>query len=210
MKLPMSMDDFHRVPRHPDWKWEYWDGAAQLSYRPRTIELTLDTAAAVRVTRQHDVRLVDTTRDQERLRTFLADVWRTEDPCRTFDEQTTDEWLRYGLDTSFTRLDEPAGILVEAGAELVGAVVTERPYPRDEIQVLCLGWLTVRSGYRCDGVATAMLAAVVEVLRTAGVQQLRSGVSVGNRPSLYWHWRNGFQAVSDPMAGASPAARHRR
>lgn len=209
MQIPMSFEHYERIPRHPDWKWEYWDGAAQLSYRPSALCLRREVALPVEGARRHDVRLVDVARDGERLRVFLAELWRAEDPCRTFDDELAADWLRDGLESSFARLAEPAGALAEEGGEIVGVVLLERPYRGDEVPAPHLSWLSVRSGYRCDGVGTDLLAAITESLRRSGMEQLHSSVSAGNRASLSWHWRTGFQAVSDPLAAFGPHARRR-
>lgn len=85
----------------------------------------------------------------------------------------------------------------------------ERPYRDDEMSAPYLSWLSVRAGYRCDGVGTELLAAVIEALCGSGVKQLASSVSPGNRASLFWHWRNGFRVGSDPLAAMGPPAGRR-
>lgn len=136
---------------------------------------------------------------------FLAGFWRTEDPYRSVEEPG--EWLDEGLETSFGRLAEPGGAVAEEDGEIIGAVLVERPH-RDE-SAPCLTWLSVRPGFRCDGVATALLATVVAALDAAGAPHLDSHASPGNRASIAWHWRNGFAAQPDPFAQYSWDARRR-
>ncbi|MGI9001647.1 MAG: GNAT family N-acetyltransferase [Pseudonocardia sp.] len=209
MQIPMSFEHYERIPRHPDWKWEYWDGAAHLSYRPFAMCLRREVHEPVGGSRRHAVRLIDPGRDEARLRTFLSEFWRAEDPGRTFEEEDAISWLRDGLDRSFARLAEPAGALAEEDGELIGAVLLEPPHRDDEVAAPQLSWLSVRAGFRCDGVGTDLLAALVEALRASGAEHLASAASPGNRASLAWHWRNGFQIVSDPLARFGWAARRR-
>jgi ribosomal protein S18 acetylase RimI-like enzyme len=203
MDIPMPFDRWERIPRHPDWKYEYADGAAQLSYRPKPLFLRRGTGAPVQVGRSHDVRLLHGPDD--RVREFLAGFWRVEDPFRTIEDP--DKWIDKELERSFGRLAEPGGAVAEEDGEMVGAVLVERPH-RDDTWP-CLTWLAVRRGFRCDGVATALLAAVATALDGAGVAQLDSHASPGNRASIAWHWRSGFAALPDPYAAYSSDSRHR-
>lgn len=203
VRIPLSFEDHERIPRHPDWRWEYWDGAAQISYRPRPICVRRWNGLPVVRRGRHDVRLVHGADDLARA--FLAEFWRAEDPCRTFEQETAIEWLRACLDDSFARLAEPAGAVADVSGQVVGVVLLERPHRNEAAPFL--SWLSVRPGYRCDGVGTALLAAIVDALNAGGVQWLDSGASPANRASLVWHWRNGFQALPDPGARFGPHAR---
>ncbi len=195
MQIPMSFEHFQRMPRHPDWKYEYADGALWLSHRPRLISLERDLSAP-QATR-HDARPI-TPADLPRLRAFLAETWRTEEPYSVFDDAIARESLGAGLDDSFGRLAEPAGALVEGDGEVIGATLLE--HLRDDADAPCLTWLSVRWGHRCDGVATALLAAVVDGLRRTGADRLASFASAGNPASIAWHWRSGFRALPKPIA----------
>lgn len=201
MEIPMSFDRWERMPRHPDWKYEYFDGAAQLSYRPKPLHVRRPTDMPVILTREHDVRLLHAPDDG--VRAFLAELWRAEDPFRMVDDPG--EWVDEHLARSLGRLAEPVGAVAVEGGEIIGAVLVEQPH-RDETAPN-LTWLSVRSGFRCDGVGTALLAATVPALRAADVPDLDSHASVGDRASVAWHWRNGFAALPDPMAGYSWDAR---
>lgn len=202
----MPFGDWERIPRHPDWKYEYWDGAAQLSFRPRGLHVRRATAHPLNSER-HTGRLFDASRDTAAVRAFLREVWSAEDPCVTFDDQTAQRWLSDTLDESFRRLTATGGAIVEEDAAITGTLLVERPH-RDA-DAPWLTWLSVRSGHRCDGVATALLATVLPALHAVGVTQVDSFVSPANRASVSWHWRHGFELVADPTAGFRPHARRR-
>ena len=192
MDVPMSFDRWERIPRHPDWKYEYFDGAAQLSYRPKPLHVRRTTSEPVSRDGRHMVRLLHGPDDA--VRAFLREFWHAHDPYRCVPDPA--EWLDEDLDGSFARLAEPGGAIAEENGEIIGAVLVEQPH-RDETAPY-LAWLSVRPGFRCDGVGTAMLAAIVPALADAGVEYLDSGASVANRASIAWHWRNGFSALPDP------------
>jgi L-amino acid N-acyltransferase YncA len=147
-----------------------------------------------------------TAADLPQLRAFLAETWRTEEPYSVFDDATTRESLDAGLDDSFGRLAEPAGALVEDDGELIGATLVE--HLREDADAPCLTWLSVRWGHRCDGVATALLAALVDGLRRTEAERLASFASAGNPASIAWHWRSGFRALPDPIARFRAGSHH--
>lgn len=196
----MSIEQFHRFPRHPDWKHEYWDGALQLSYRPKPIELVREVAPPVRPWRDHTVRLIGDVP-----RAFLAETWSREEPYRVV--PAAEGWLHAELDRSARRLVGPRGAVVEEEGAVIGAVLVERPFRDVDDPVLT--WLAVRSGFRCDGVATSLLAAILDALRAGGVARLASGASAANRASVAWHWRHGFRPLPNPTAPYGVHARCR-
>jgi L-amino acid N-acyltransferase YncA len=65
-----------------------------------------------------------------------------------------------------------------------------------------LAWLTVRHDARERGLATALLRVIVETLSASGVEELASGTSAANVPSLRWHLTHGFQLAPDPLREA--------
>jgi GNAT superfamily N-acetyltransferase len=152
-----------------------------------------------------NARLLHLERDSARLREFLGEIWAREDPYRVFDSPM--EWLASDLDRSLGRLAEPTGAIAEEDGRVVGAVLLERPFDDGDAPVL--SWLSVRWGYRCDGVGSALLAAIVEELGRTGTSHVASAASPGNTASLYWHWRNGFHARPDPVARFGWGARRR-
>jgi ribosomal protein S18 acetylase RimI-like enzyme len=198
----MSAEDFHRFPRHPDWKHEYWDGVLHLTYRQRVLRLVRDVAAPVVVRRRHAVRLVD-----ELPAAFLADVWREEEPVSVLAAELREPWLERELADSAGRLLDNGVAVAEEDGELIGAVAVEQPSEHDPGPVLT--WLSVRRGYRHDGVATALLDAVLASLRASGVEHLTSGAAAGNPASVAWHWRNGFTLIPDPLVRHALHARRR-
>ena len=44
LQLPLTIEQFHRLPRNPAFKYEYLDGTAYLSPRPKYFHAMLDLA----------------------------------------------------------------------------------------------------------------------------------------------------------------------
>lgn len=209
--IPMEFERFARIPRHPDWRWEYWDDALHLSHRPQSLDLVRPTDVAVEAVEPHDVRELDPAADRGAVEAFLRAFWLEEEPYAVYEPEDGARYLDDALARSFERLAVPAGAVAVHGEEVIGVVLLERPYGHEEPAAPRLTWLSVRFGHRVNGIGRALLAVVVARLRAEGVPVLASGASPANRASLLWHWRNGFSARSDPLArmrhGAAPPSR---
>jgi GNAT superfamily N-acetyltransferase len=190
-----------RLPRHPDWKYEMVKGEALLSSRPRPLRFCRPTNLAVGAVTLNgaEVRMIDPRRDRSEIAELLMDVWVEEDPYRSLEDPET--LLATEIERS---LDDPPDLGVIAIDEQgVCAVVL---VPTDAAGAAASGpmlmWLTVRRDARDRGLATALLRVVVQTLSARGVDELASGTSAANIPSLRWHLTRGFQLAPDPMREA--------
>jgi GNAT superfamily N-acetyltransferase len=195
MRFPISPDLLHRLPRHPDWKYEMVEGKeAWLSSRPRPLLLRRSTSLEVPAVTLSgvEVRTFDARRDRSEVAKLLMDVWVEEDPYRSLEDPKT--LLQAEIQHS---LENPGLDVIATDAQGVCAVVlvpsTTAP---------ALGWLTVRRDARERGLATALLDVVVQTLSARGVEELASGTSAANVPSLRWHLTRGFQLAPSPLRGA--------
>lgn len=202
MEFPLAGETFRRLPKHPDWRWEYWDGAAHLSHRPRPLGLVRPTATPVEVATGHPVRDLRPAQDRHALEDLLWAVWRPDDLYRLAGENEARDLLRQDLDRTLAQGQQPPGVVVAAGEGLAGALLLLPGIPDDQPT---LTWLSVRGDHRMTGMATAMLAAVVTSLRSAGHDEVFSAVSPANAASLRWHWSRGFTPL--PLRPWERAAR---
>jgi GNAT superfamily N-acetyltransferase len=211
MHAPMSWEVFQRIPRHPDWRWEYWDGEVHLSHRPRPLELVRTTAEAVGPADDRPVAYVTPTSSRDELTAFLWDVWQHEDPYRTYDIDEARRLLEDEVARYETTLADPAGVVMRHDDALIGALLL---YDWDGDGAV-MAWLSVHAEHRLTGVATTLLGAALAGLREAGSTHLRSFVSPANLPSVRWHWRRRFAPVAHAdavyrlqarLAGSSPSA----
>lgn len=198
MHVPFPWEALDRLPRHPDWKYEYWDGELHLSHRPWPIEVRRPVGEPVALPpRAPPVRLLRPDEDEVPLRSFLRDIWWDEPPYVTYDE----ELRRRVLDDEVRRARWPAadapGAVAEVDGELVGALLTTSRGRDDD--TLILSWLTVAFEHRECGAATAMLAVLLSELGRLGEEQVGSAFSIANEPSLRWHLRQGFRIVPDHL-----------
>jgi GNAT superfamily N-acetyltransferase len=219
VQFAVDVDAFRALPRHPDWAYEYLDGRARLYYRPRPLELVRDLSPVPARRPEGDAGpdgpqglVVEpaSTGDRDDLVVLVESVWDDLDPYRT-QRATPDAGPDDRAAARFARTLEGAddpwdpGVLVartDAGAGPVAGVVAVnawRPVDDPELPAEpCITWLTVEPRWRMAGVATALLAATVEVAIQTGAGELHSAVSGANIPSVSWHWVNGFHPLARP------------
>jgi GNAT superfamily N-acetyltransferase len=196
LKFPMGPDAMHRLPRHPDWKYEMVRGEAWLSHRARPLSFLRSTSVAVEAAKHSDtqIRMIDPRGDRAQMIDLITTVWAQEDPYRSLEDPNT--LLRAEIERS---LNTPSLGVVVADAQTIYAAAL---VPCASANAPTLTWLTVRREARDQGLATSLLRVIVETLLTRGVQQLASGASAANVPSLRWHLSRGFQLAPDPLRDA--------
>jgi GNAT superfamily N-acetyltransferase len=220
IRLPLSVEQFHQLPQNPAYKYEYLDGVAYLSPRPRHYHGLLDLAP----------REVDPTvplspirpEDFTELETVFAAAFSLVQPFASLDQATRREAARQCLDKTRSGGDgpwiEPASFVALSRDQMVGAVFVtllppgdgsdwesyywrEQP-PADAITQRLgrphLTWIFVEPFHAGEGVGTALLAAAVNALLPLGFTELCTTFLVGNEVSALWHWRNGFRLVPYP------------
>ncbi len=194
MRFPLAPDLLHRLPRHPDWKYEMVEGEAWLSSRPRPLLLCRPTSLAVPAMTLSgiEVRTIDARCDRSEIAKLLMDVWGDEDPYRSLEdpEATLQAQIQRSLE------DPGLGVIaIDAQGVCAAVLVPSMTAP-------ALMWLTVRRDARERGLATALLRVVVQTLSARGQDELASAASAANTASLRWHLTRGFQLAPDPLREA--------
>jgi GNAT superfamily N-acetyltransferase len=197
VQFAVDSDVFRALPRHPDWSYDWLDGQARLSYRPRPLPLVRGLGRVPRRPTRVSIEPAE-DRDRRDLLALVAGVWGALDPFRAGSLAAAPRFAR-----TLDGRDDPwdPGVLVARPADgspsqAVGLVALNawRPAgaPATALAEPGLCWLTVAPGWRHEGVATALLAAAVEAARHTGAGELHSAVSVANTAAVAWHWVNGF------------------
>ncbi|MBY0227960.1 MAG: GNAT family N-acetyltransferase [Gemmataceae bacterium] len=223
VRLAIPFDDFLRLPRHPAYKYEYFQGKAWLSPRPRYYHARLDLASyAPREPASCRLRPLDDA-DWPVLPPLFAAAFERQTPfCGGSDEERLEasrealELTRAGEDGPLLR---PACLVAEdeqgrrLGALLVTLVPPGDPEsweafrwptpPSDEAVRNLEGkahltWVFVSRAVAGHGLGTALLAGAVPLLRSLGFAELFSTFLLGNESSMLWHWRQGFDLLAYP------------
>jgi GNAT superfamily N-acetyltransferase len=227
LRLPLTWEQFARLPRNPAYKYEYLDGQAVLSPRTRFYHARLDLAAHARrgAPDLPDGLALRPARAEglASLAGLFAAAFDRLQPFGSLDEAGQLRAAQGCLERTRTGGDGPwveaAGFTAEdRGGNAVGAcLITLLPQgdPRDyetyywreppppdcvarRLGQPHLTWIFVAPLAAGEGLGTALLAASARALRRLGFGHLLSTFLLGNESSMLWHWRNGFELLAYP------------
>lgn len=235
VRLNITIDEFHRLPRNPAYKYEYFDGRAVLSPRPKLFACARDLSPVPSDPYEPVTVRPLPAADARDLAGLFAFALRSTQPFASLGKDDARRAADATLDRTLTGEDGPP---VEAAwfradgdrreGTVGGALVTlapvetltrpfagvwKAPPPADAVEkrlgVPHLTWVFVNPWVARRGVGTALLAAVVEALRGLGFDALASTFALDNPPSALWHWRNGFRLLPQMSAMWAEARRER-
>jgi len=228
LKLPLTLDEFHRLPRNPAFKYEFIQGQVYLTPRPKhyhaLLELRPDALPALEGAESGIIlRRIEPT-DTGDLERLFAAAFHRQQPFASLEDVTLREAAHTCLERTCTGGDGPwieqASFLAvsEGRKPPVGAIFItllpegdpcdfdsycwNSPPPANCIALRQgrphLTWIFVGPLHASRGIGTALLAAAVGELLGLGFTQLASTFLLGNESSMLWHWRHGFQLLSYP------------
>jgi GNAT superfamily N-acetyltransferase len=225
LKLTLTLEQFHQLPRNAAYKYEYLDGQAWLTPRPKHFHAVLDLQTAAGEETQ-DIHLRPLrVADLADLEPVFARAFHQVQPFGSLDDRVrklaAHKCLEKTLEGGDGPLVEQASFVAVPGEESrAGAILVtllpegdplddnsyywNQPPPADYVQQHRgrphLTWIFVDPEYRRQGVATALLKAARRELLGLGYTQMLSTFLCGNDASTLWHWRRGFQLLSDPWS----------
>nr|AEH26476.1 acetyltransferase [uncultured Acidobacteria bacterium A2] len=225
LELALTWEQFARLPRNAAYRYEFLEGQAYLTPRPKHYHARLELAArkveAPAGCADVVVRPVGAGEPAALVPLFAA-AFSTMQPFGSLDESTRRDAARTVLER--TRLGGdgpwivPASFVAERAGDPVGAILItllpggnpeehdcyywHEPPPGDVLErrlgIPHLTWIFVAPLSAGRGVGTLLLGHVANRLLELGYRQLLSTFLLGNDSSMLWHWRNGFQLLSYP------------
>jgi hypothetical protein len=222
LQLPLTIEQFDQLPRHPAYKYEYISGQAWLTPRPKHYHAMLDLQQ-VELADDVPLRRLESS-DWDDLASLFSSAFRGIQPFGSLGDDARRDAARKSLERTRTGGDgpliEPASFVAldREDRELIGAILITllpdtdptgwdafhwpEPPPADCIELRLgrphLTWIFVSPWVRGEGAGTALLAAAVRELITLGHKQLATTFLDGNESSMLWHWRNGFRLLAHP------------
>jgi predicted GNAT family acetyltransferase len=229
VRLKITIDEFHRLPRTLGYKHEYYGGQCVLTPRPKNCYAVLNLA-------EFKPPPPMSAREEVAVRPPRDSDWEALGKCcgfafhriPPFDSLNADEKRQAGRDCmEHTRnggdgplIAEASMVAVDEKDEPLGAlliVVKPAKYsadpwhhdwrgtpPADAVASgggqAHLDWVFVSHWHVGRGVASSMLAASIPKLREMNYESLTSTFMLGNGESMAWHWRNGFVLLPNPAS----------
>jgi hypothetical protein len=230
IELPLTFEEFRRLPTNPAYKYEYFGGKAWLSPRPKSCHALLELRP------REEIGTVDAREpirirplgaaDWEALGAVFAGAFHRVQPFASLGETDRLDAARQCL--GHTReggdgpLIEPACSVAVAREDdaVRGAILVtlmpdldpstsfdlrwREPPPPDwrerRLGRPHLTWIFVGPWSAEQGVGSALLAAATDALLALGYRELASTFLLGNNSSALWHWRNGFRLAGRPYS----------
>lgn len=213
--LDISHEEFQRLPRNLAYKYEYFDGHALLTPRPKIQFARLELPHSLKLTADLErdsvsptVRALDAT-DWRELRHAFAFAFERMPPFGTLPRErrlpAAEDALRETRDGLHGEVVENASCVALDGDARAGACIITLPtmaswQPQEMSGQPHLSWIFVSPMAWRQGVASALLSHAAKQLEALGHCGLYSTLLVGNAPSTFWHWRMGFCLLEDPLS----------
>jgi GNAT superfamily N-acetyltransferase len=220
IKLPLTVEQFEKLPRNSAYRYEYTDGCGHVIPRARHYHALLDlqpmpVTGSVSIERLPAANVLG-------LVPLFAEAFQSIQPYGSLDEATRLKAAREALERTLTGGDGPwierASFIARHDKETIGAILItllpdgdpcewssyywSTPPPLESIELRLgrphLTWIFVAPLLAGRNVGTALLARAVQELRALGFSDLLSTFMIGNDSSLLWHWRNGFRLLAYP------------
>jgi GNAT superfamily N-acetyltransferase len=227
LHLPMAVEQFHALPRNPAYKYEYLDGQAWLTPKPRTfnalLDLKLRPAPDAVEGSGHALSIRPlAAADWNVLPRLFASAFEAIPPfiCLNAHDrlQAASEAIHQTKSGGDGPVIEPACFVAEDEERVVGAILVtliprrkegewwdgtwlEEPKTEDARHLLgCphLTWVFVAPRYAHRGLGSTLLAHSINALVTLEYNELASTFLFGNESTMLWHWRNGFRVLPHP------------
>jgi len=206
--VPMTMEEFHRLPRKLGWKYEYWEKCAHISPAHHVVTTTIEITQRT-INSPYKLRPVETG-DEPRLVSLYFDAFKdTIDFCDWKPSKiktSAEEDIRgfytgkrgKPLPTSRVAVDEHAGSSVIGAVLIVERNGDEHDFPPGGGGTLpFMDILFIAPRRQRRGVAAALVSTAMDELYRSGHKRLKSHYHLGNEASRYWHRRFGFKDVVD-------------
>lgn len=226
LRLNLTPEQFHRLPRHTAYRYELLDGEVYISPRPRWYHALLDLATEssfkeLELPKSVRLRPLQPT-DWSAFPPVFSSAFHSVQPFASLNDDERLTAAQTALNQTRTDGDGP---LIESACHvafdeernrIVGAtLITLIPLvdlsdfdrtarweqsPETSQGRPHLTWTFVSAMEAGHGIGTALLAATVRVLHDKGFIDLASTFLEGNESSTLWHWRNGFRLLAHPCS----------
>lgn len=195
-QIVMSWEEYELMPWQLGWKHEYFNGMAYLSPRQQSVLTVIEIAPRNDTPKSFMIRSVVPT-DAPELKRLFFEVFHDSVEYCNYEEQDIQESAQSCIDKYFGAVKgEPSKVscvAISPEEELIGtALVIEQPGRHPYLRLL-----GVAPPWQRRGVATGLMATILNQLVDTPFTQLESRYFLANEASRNWHHRFGFQDQLD-------------
>lgn len=192
----MSYEEYEIMPWRLGWKHEYFNGMAYLTPRQQSVLTVIDVAPRSNTPNVCSIRPVVPT-DAPELKRLFFEVFHDSVEYCNYEVVDIQESAQRCIDSYFGAVEgrpsEVSSVAISPEGVLIGtALVIEPKDQQPYLRLLCVSPLWQR-----QGIATSLVATVLNFLAGTPFTQLRSRYFLANEASRNWHHRFGFQDQLD-------------
>jgi RimJ/RimL family protein N-acetyltransferase len=201
----MTVEQYLTMPHEFGWKYEYWDGEVHIT--PREMAVTASVPVQTREVRGVlPLRAVAPADEAELMTAFTESFEDSVEfcdwPARSFQRSVRESIQGYFAGRKGKPLPASVAAVESAASEGTERIVGAALVVRDSVSPY-LHLLFVRPARQRQGVATAMVSAVMNALFAQGETMLGSSYHPANAASVAWHQKFGFVEEPDFMLAQS-------
>ncbi|ABW31603.1 GNAT family N-acetyltransferase [Acaryochloris marina] len=194
--IVMSWEEYELMPWRLGWKHEYFNGMAYLTPRQQSVLTVIEVAPRNDTLQSIKIRPVVPT-DATELKHLFFEVFHDSVEYCNYEEQNIQESAQSCIDNYFGAVKgEPSKVSCVATStegELIGtALVIEQPERHPYLRLL-----GISPSWQRRGVATNLMATILNQLVNTSFTQLESRYFLANEASRNWHHQFGFQDQLD-------------
>lgn len=194
--IVMSWEEYELMPWRLGWKHEYFNGMAYLTPRQQSVLTVIEVAPRNDTPQPFKIRPVVPT-DAPELKHLFFEVFHDSVEFCNYEERDIQESAQSCIDNYFgAAKGEPSKVscvAISPEGELIGtALVIEQPEQHPYLRLL-----GVSPSWQRHGVATSLMATILNQLVNTPFTQLESRYFLANEASRNWHHRFGFQDQLD-------------
>lgn len=198
-QIVMSWEEYEIMPWRLGWKHEYFNGMAYLTPRQQSVLTIIKVAPRNDTPKSFRIRPVVPT-DAPELKRLFFEVFHDSVEYCNYEELDIQESAQSCIDNYFGAVKGKSSkvscVAISPEGILIGtALVIEKPEQQPYLRLLGVSPLWQRRG-----VATGLMATMLNQLVNTPFTQLKSRYFLANEASRNWHHRFGFQDQLDLFA----------
>ncbi len=195
-QIVMSWEEYEIMPWRLGWKHEYFNGMAYLTPRQQSVLTVIEVAPRNDTPQPFKIRLVLPT-DVPELKHLFFEVFHDSVEYCNYEASNIHASAQSCIDNYFGAVkgkpSKVSCVAISPEGELIGtALVIEQPEQCPYLQLL-----GVSPSWQRRGVATSLMATILNQLVNTPITQLESRYFLANEASRNWHHRFGFQDQLD-------------
>ena len=195
-QIPMTMDEFQLMPWQLGWKHEYSDGMAFLTPRQQSVSTVINVELRTVQSMPCQIRSVVPDDAQGLLQLYFHVFQDSVEFCN-YQEEEIKRSAKRCIEKYFRSIEDASSSLSKVAISPDGVVIGAALIVIGDKHQPFLRLLCISPTWQRQGIATAMVAIILNELANQNYLQLKSRYFLANEISRNWHHKFGFEDEPD-------------